>query len=45
MSDKLDRDTLFKKLRARPENKVSSVTAVVPPANSRSIEVSVMAEL
>lgn len=22
MSDKLDRDTLFKKLRARPENKV-----------------------
>lgn len=28
MSDKLDRDTLFKKLRAKPENKVGAIIPV-----------------
>ena len=28
MSDKLDRDTLFKKLRAKPENKVRAITPI-----------------
>ena len=28
MSDKLDRDTLFKKLRAKPENKVRAIIPI-----------------